>query len=819
MKQVRNAATNATQWVKTVSDIIESGRKFSLSEAKTKLDAGNRWKFTCPEYTELRKSYNAAKVWSKKVQKSGLDEGSAQIYKIKELIKEHDSFLISMPDEKEALKQALCAYCICRRPYEGFMIGCDECDEWYHGPCIGVSQAQGNRIDKYLCVRCSVKKVYKNSCNVLAIVVRKWCDPKDMAKARSQDAQKHQRKIREKKREIVKWKEELESNTLKLKELQAEYQSILVGKSNISQAADDCETSTSEDALTQQITEVNGNVMKATTALEQCNRRLDELATVGRERKITQLKEDALKESFVYWTSLLRLKILSPDNAEIAERGRPIPSIKCKTGIQLLSIPMLEVLEVASKYGLDKFPDFNSVKNSLESISWCHFAFSVLMRKPSIEEVQALIDLSGLIKLPEVKCIGMLRSMISRTSPWQAKANKLLVPIAEETSPIDMTALNELQMELNSIPLTTPEEVILCHAIEDEGSRHCKCHGPRDEKTMENCPHCGSWYHFSCFSISDKQYSLTICPTCSKSFQVKEKHITTSMADDDCSSHAPNPSKLWPPFGLADSAESREALGNIPSLSDKLKEPTMPLQGNLLTGLSGMAASGLQQPNMTAILSNINGTANQVSTASFKGAPSQPMPMSFAVNPFNVAGRPIASDTIASNGYYKFPSSFGGSIAVNAREAADKVKLTLGANEIPTAVDANALIDAKAAAEVAALAKSVLSSTEVMSGFINGFGDQFAKSNGDNVAVEPSDIISSQENKNDPLLEEKRHLLNSLNMKNSIASMAPISGTNVEALSSSNTVIGDNSVEVVKHLETEPSTSPSKPSVLLKKFG
>jgi len=35
-------------------------------------------------------------------------------------------------------------YCLCRQPYvEGsFMLACDICDDWYHGPCVGVSEVR-----------------------------------------------------------------------------------------------------------------------------------------------------------------------------------------------------------------------------------------------------------------------------------------------------------------------------------------------------------------------------------------------------------------------------------------------------------------------------------------------------------------------------------------------------------------------------------------------------------------------------------------------------------------------------------------------------
>lgn len=34
------------------------------------------------------------------------------------------------------------------------MIGCDACEEWYHGDCINITEKEAKLIKQYFCVRC-----------------------------------------------------------------------------------------------------------------------------------------------------------------------------------------------------------------------------------------------------------------------------------------------------------------------------------------------------------------------------------------------------------------------------------------------------------------------------------------------------------------------------------------------------------------------------------------------------------------------------------------------------------------------------------------
>ncbi|KAI1301220.1 CXXC-type zinc finger protein 1 [Halotydeus destructor] len=49
-------------------------------------------------------------------------------------------------------------YCICRKKdTDRFMIGCDNCEEWYHGDCISITADFAKKIKKFFCIACREK--------------------------------------------------------------------------------------------------------------------------------------------------------------------------------------------------------------------------------------------------------------------------------------------------------------------------------------------------------------------------------------------------------------------------------------------------------------------------------------------------------------------------------------------------------------------------------------------------------------------------------------------------------------------------------------
>lgn len=54
-------------------------------------------------------------------------------------------------------------YCICRQKHnKRFMICCDRCEEWFHGDCVGITEARGRLMERnsedYVCPNCTAQK-------------------------------------------------------------------------------------------------------------------------------------------------------------------------------------------------------------------------------------------------------------------------------------------------------------------------------------------------------------------------------------------------------------------------------------------------------------------------------------------------------------------------------------------------------------------------------------------------------------------------------------------------------------------------------------
>lgn len=61
---------------------------------------------------------------------------------------------VSPPGQTKSKKEKL--YCICRKPYDEtkFYVGCDLCNNWFHGDCVGITEESSKTMSEFICTEC-----------------------------------------------------------------------------------------------------------------------------------------------------------------------------------------------------------------------------------------------------------------------------------------------------------------------------------------------------------------------------------------------------------------------------------------------------------------------------------------------------------------------------------------------------------------------------------------------------------------------------------------------------------------------------------------
>ncbi|GAB0089853.1 nucleosome-remodeling factor subunit NURF301 [Sergentomyia squamirostris] len=74
-------------------------------------------------------------------------------------------------------------YCLCRQPYDEsqFYICCDKCQDWFHGRCVGILQSEAEFIDEYICPNCT-KNNSVNSANMKSLTPAEFENLKKLIK-------------------------------------------------------------------------------------------------------------------------------------------------------------------------------------------------------------------------------------------------------------------------------------------------------------------------------------------------------------------------------------------------------------------------------------------------------------------------------------------------------------------------------------------------------------------------------------------------------------------------------------------------------------
>ena len=212
VQKVRDIAAKGAEWTRVARNAVNASgtEKLLIQDAKALLDEGEALGFTCDELKVLRNGIRVARGWSNKVKRAKVEEGGMEHEEMEALIEEHAALIVNMADEAAHLQTSMKRYCLCRRAMHSFMIACDECNDWFHGSCVGITERRAvDRVAKYVCLRCSLSKAFKANAMTCVNIIRKWVSTKEMKKFRQAENQKQKRKLRKESKDIETFQAEI----------------------------------------------------------------------------------------------------------------------------------------------------------------------------------------------------------------------------------------------------------------------------------------------------------------------------------------------------------------------------------------------------------------------------------------------------------------------------------------------------------------------------------------------------------------------------------------------------------------------------------
>ncbi|KAG1711443.1 hypothetical protein DVH05_008695 [Phytophthora capsici] len=138
--------------INAARSLVEEGAARSLVEE------GEDIAIDMPVFDFLKEHLEIASDWEARVLASGIETGQARVANLLALLNEYECarLVIDLDMHRDVLKTATERYCICRQPFDGLMIGCDYCDDWFHDGCIGMSKEKAEKVEHYTCPSCTI---------------------------------------------------------------------------------------------------------------------------------------------------------------------------------------------------------------------------------------------------------------------------------------------------------------------------------------------------------------------------------------------------------------------------------------------------------------------------------------------------------------------------------------------------------------------------------------------------------------------------------------------------------------------------------------
>ncbi len=141
---------------------IKTLKKLKVEELGKFIVTGEHLLFEIPEVESLKTDFFNGKRWVERFKKfqanrlgiqptndtdpalslvcssNSISDNNAEL---KSLLAESYTLNVDLSTYVQEFEQLLRVYCLCRLQYDGEMIGCDTCEEWYHLSCMGIPKS------------------------------------------------------------------------------------------------------------------------------------------------------------------------------------------------------------------------------------------------------------------------------------------------------------------------------------------------------------------------------------------------------------------------------------------------------------------------------------------------------------------------------------------------------------------------------------------------------------------------------------------------------------------------------------------------------
>ncbi|KAL1525920.1 hypothetical protein AB1Y20_020746 [Prymnesium parvum] len=158
-EEVRERIAEAQDWSARAREAIE--RRSDVETVRALMEQGEQLNVTVPEEDTIREMVNAADWWIKRASGAFLKRGCPAA--LLDVVQDDPRDLVdeAAPGSSSVGASGLaCLYCTGNdtATLNRFMIGCDGCRRWYHGPCVGVGKAEADAMEDYVCPLCAEAK-------------------------------------------------------------------------------------------------------------------------------------------------------------------------------------------------------------------------------------------------------------------------------------------------------------------------------------------------------------------------------------------------------------------------------------------------------------------------------------------------------------------------------------------------------------------------------------------------------------------------------------------------------------------------------------